>query len=335
MASPRSGLGRDLHTLGASTTIRAMLDPALERLVVALNSVVRGKPEVIEAALVAVLARGHILLEDVPGVGKTTLAESLARGLGCSFRRVQFTSDLLPSDILGVSVYSQRDERFVFREGPIFSNVLLADEINRTTPKTQSSLLESMNEGQVSLDDTTRPLPQPFIVVATQNPQDFHGTYPLPESQLDRFMVRVRMGYPTQETEREILSRPPGARPTLSVPACLDPERLLELQRQVDAVRVDPLVLDYLLALVRETRRTPLVTLGASTRGALALQSACRARAYLQGRAFVLPDDVKALAVPVLAHRLSLAARTEAGSATREQAERVVSDLLEKVPVPV
>jgi len=312
-----------------------MLDPALERLVVALNAVVRGKPEVIEAALVAVLARGHILLEDVPGVGKTTLAESLARGLGCSFRRVQFTSDLLPSDILGVSVYSQRDERFVFKPGPIFSNVLLADEINRTTPKTQSSLLESMNEGQVSLDDMTRPLPQPFIVVATQNPQDFHGTYPLPESQLDRFMVRIRMGYPAPETEREILSRPAGERPTLSVPACLDPNRLLELQRDVDAVRVDTLILDYLLALVRETRRTPLLALGVSTRGALALQAACRARAYLQGRAFVLPDDVKALAVPVLAHRISLAARTDSGSAAREQAERVVADLLEKLPVPV
>lgn len=312
-----------------------MQNSPLARLVESLNGIVRGKAETIETALVAVLARGHILLEDVPGVGKTTLAESIARGLGCSFKRIQFTSDLLPSDILGVNIFVPGEQRFEFRPGPIFANVLLADEINRTTPKTQSSLLESMNEGQVSLDNDTRALPRPFIVVATQNPQEFHGTYPLPESQLDRFMVRLRMGYPSPGVEREILARRVGPDGGARQVAILDPALLLALQDEVDQVRVDGLVVDYLLQLVHETRRSPLLSLGVSTRGALALQQACRARAFLQGRGFVLPDDVKALARPVLAHRVQVAGQLDAVSGQRDEAERVIGELLEQVPVPV
>jgi MoxR-like ATPase len=312
-----------------------MNDPALHRLRQALNDIVRGKPEVVDLALIAALARGHILLEDVPGVGKTTLAQALARGLGCSFKRVQFTSDLLPGDILGVNIFVQQRGVFEFKPGPIFANVVLADEINRTTPKTQSSLLEAMNEGQVSLDDQTRALPQPFIVVATQNPQEYHGTYPLPESQMDRFMVRLRMGYPAASIEKQILQGRGGTTPVSEMAPVLDPEQLLALQRQVDAVRVDELVLDYLLQVVQATRRAPTVLLGASTRGALALQQACRARAFLEGRRFVLPDDVKALARAVLAHRLVMAGEMDPLLRGRDEAERAIGEILEQLPVPV
>jgi MoxR-like ATPase len=312
-----------------------MHDPALTRLRQRLNDVVRGKPEVVDLALIAALARGHVLLEDVPGVGKTTLAQALARGLGCSFKRIQFTSDLLPGDILGVNIFVQQRGAFEFKPGPVFANVVLADEINRTTPKTQSSLLEAMNEGQVSIDDETRPLPDPFIVVATQNPQEYHGTYPLPESQMDRFMVRLRMGYPTVSVEREILQGRRGAPPVQAMDPILDPERLRALQAEVDAVRVDDLVLDYLLQVVHATRRAPAVLLGASTRGALALQQACRARAFLEGRRFVLPDDVKALARAVLAHRLVMADEVDPLVRGRDEAERTIGEILEQVPVPV
>lgn len=312
-----------------------MTDPALLRLRQALNDVVRGKPEVVDLALVAALARGHILLEDVPGVGKTTLAQALARGLGCTFKRVQFTSDLLPGDILGVNIFVQQRGVFEFKPGPIFANVVLADEINRTTPKTQSSLLEAMNEGQVSLDNETRALPTPFIVVATQNPQEYHGTYPLPESQMDRFMVRLRMGYPSPSVEKQILQGRGGSLPVNEMEPILDPVQLLRLQKQVDAVRVDELVLDYLLQVVHETRRSPAVMLGASTRGALALQQACRARAFLEGRRFVLPDDVKALARAVLAHRLVMAGELDPMLRGRDEAERTIAEILEQLPVPV
>lgn len=308
---------------------------ALARLAAALDGVILGKTEVIRHALTAVLARGHILLEDVPGVGKTTLAQALARGLGCTFRRIQFTSDLLPSDILGVSIFDQRRGTFEFRPGPVFANVVLADEINRTTPKTQSSLLEAMNEGQVSLDDETRPLPSPFIVIATQNPQEYHGTYPLPESQMDRFMVRLRMGYPAPEVERAILRGRRGDPPVQSLEPQLTVDELRALQAAVDDVRVDDLVLDYLMSLVEETRRSPHVELGVSTRGALALQRAARARALLDGRDYVLPDDVKALAIPVLAHRLILAGEPDGLARSRAEAERLVRELLDRVPMVV
>ncbi|MCK6571957.1 MoxR family ATPase [Myxococcota bacterium] len=309
--------------------------PALIQLRQSLNDVVRGKPEVVDLALIAALARGHVLLEDVPGVGKTTLAQALARGLGCTFKRIQFTSDLLPGDILGVNIFVQQRGAFEFKPGPVFANVVLADEINRTTPKTQSSLLEAMNEGQVSIDDETRPLPDPFIVVATQNPQEYHGTYPLPESQMDRFMVRLRMGYPAVAIEREILQGRRGPPPVQTMAPVLDPARLRALQAEVDAVRVDDLVLDYLLQIVHATRRAPAVLLGASTRGALALQQACRARAFLEGRRFVLPDDVKALARAVLAHRLVMADEVDPLIRGRDEAERTIGEILEQLPVPV
>jgi len=308
---------------------------ALRRLRDAVNGAILGKDEVVAHALTALLAGGHVLLEDVPGVGKTTLAQALANALGCSFRRIQFTSDLLPSDILGVNVFSQESTHFEFRPGPIFANLVLADEINRTTPKTQSALLEAMNEGQVSIDNETRKLPEPFIVVATQNPQDFHGTYPLPESQLDRFMVRLHLGYPSGDVERAILKGRQADEPVTEVTAQTTAEAVLEMQRLVYEVRVDDLVLDYLMALVDETRRTPQLDLGVSTRGALALQQATRARALLSDREYVLPDDVKALAVPVLAHRVQGAGGSDGLLRAHEEAEQIIAELLEQVPVPV
>ncbi|MCB9547907.1 MAG: AAA family ATPase [Myxococcales bacterium] len=310
------------------------LHPALDRFLATVNSVVLGKPDVVEHAVTAVLAGGHILLEDVPGVGKTTLAHALARALGCSFRRIQFTSDLLPSDILGVNVFVPETAGFEFRAGPIFANVVLADEINRTTPKTQSSLLEAMNERQVSIDNETRPLPSPFVVIATQNPQDFHGTYPLPESQLDRFMVRLHLGHPTEAVERAILRGRRGVDPAAGLAPVLSAEVLVELQAAVGEIRVDELILDYLLGIVGQTRRSPQLELGVSTRGALALQRAAQARALLQGRTFVIPDDVKALAVPVLAHRVQVAGATDGLLRANEDAERLIQRLVEQVPVP-
>jgi len=307
----------------------------LRDLLDAVNGVVRGKEDVVLNAMTAALAGGHILLEDVPGVGKTTLGQAVARVLGCSFRRIQFTSDLLPSDILGVNVFLRGSEQFEFRPGPIFANVVLADEINRTTPKTQSSLLEAMNEGQVSIDNDTHRLPEPFIVIATQNPQDFHGTYPLPESQLDRFMMRLHLGYPDARVERAILK----GRNRLDALSELEPrgtvDQLRELQRLVDDIRVDDLVIDYLMTLVETSRQTPSISLGVSTRGALALQRAARARALLLGRSYCLPDDVKHLAVPVLAHRIQVTGGGEGLLRTHGEAERVIAQLLEQVPVPV
>lgn len=312
------------------------IQATLERLLSAVNGVVLGKQEVVLHTLTAVLAGGHILLEDVPGVGKTTLAHTLAKALGCSFRRIQFTSDLLPSDILGLNVYSQKHERFDFRPGPIFANVVLADEINRTTPKTQSSLLEAMNEGQVSLDDQTRALPRPFLVIATQNPQDYHGTYPLPESQLDRFMVRLHLGYPAASVERSILEGRDAARqPFDHLEAQTSASELLEIQAAVSKVRAEAPVLDYLLAVVHATRRGPQFELGVSTRGSLAWLQAAKARALLLGRSYVLPDDLKALAVPVLAHRVQLAGGNDGLVRAHREAQAAIERLLEQVPVPV
>ncbi|MEZ4430993.1 MAG: AAA family ATPase [bacterium] len=307
----------------------------LRDLLDAVNGVVRGKEEVVLNVLTAALAGGHILLEDVPGVGKTTLGHAVALVLGCTFRRIQFTSDLLPSDILGVNVFLRNTERFEFRPGPIFANVVLADEINRTTPKTQSSLLEAMNEGQVSIDNETHPLPDPFVVIATQNPQDFHGTYPLPESQLDRFMVRLHLGYPDGRVERAILRGRTRRDPLADLGPKATVEQLRDLQRRVDEIRVDDLVIDYLMTLVETSRQTPTLELGVSTRGALALQRAARARALLLGRSYCLPDDVKQLAVPVLAHRVQVAGGGEGLLRTYGEAERVIAQLVEQIPVPV
>ena len=321
--------------MNARPSILHSSDPPLARLADALGRVIYGKPEVIELVLTSVLARGHVLLEDVPGVGKTTLARAVAVGLGCTFKRIQFTSDLLPSDIVGVSIFSQSTGAFEFKSGPIFANVVLADEINRTTPKTQSSLLEAMNECQVSIDNETHPLPDPFIVIATQNPQEYHGTYPLPESQLDRFMVRLRIGYPHQRVEWEILRRRRGTAPVDALDVQLDLDTLCRIQKEVETIRVDDLVLEYLLRIVTETRRSPQFELGVSPRGALFLQHAARARARLAGRDYVLPDDVKALAIPVLAHRVVTSGGHDRWLQSREETERAIGELLEQIPVPV
>ncbi|MEX2147561.1 MAG: MoxR family ATPase [Candidatus Rokuibacteriota bacterium] len=285
-----------------------------------------GKPEVVRLAVVGLLARGHLLIEDAPGVGKTTLAAALARSIGAGFRRIQFTSDMLPSDILGVSVYQPDLGEFVFKPGPLFTNVVLADEINRTTPKTQSSLLEAMNEAQVSLDHSTYPLPRPFMVLATQNPLEYEGTHALPESQLDRFLLRLRIGYPAAADERAIL-RGGGAGLADSLSPVLEGADVLRLQEECEAVRATDTVLDYLVALVTATRSSPLLTLGVSPRGSLALLRAARARALVEGRDFLVPDDLKVLVVPALAHRVIVA-----GGAP--PADTVIRALSDTVAVP-
>ncbi len=304
-----------------------------QRLVDNVALVVRGKEDVIKLAVVSLLGRGHLLLEDVPGVGKTTLARALAASIGVSFRRLQCTSDLMPTDVLGGNVFNQSTSTFEFRPGPIFTQVLLADEVNRTTPKTQSALLEAMDERQVSIDGETHDLEEPFFVVATQNPQEFYGTYPLPESQLDRFLVRLSIGYPPPGVEREVLNRR-GNDPVQKLDAVMSASELRHVQQAVDSVRVDDAVLDYLHRIVLATRNTPLLSVGVSTRGALGLERAVRARALVEGRSFVLPDDVKALAESVLAHRVKVAGGVS-GSAARDDAQRVIRELLTVVAVPL
>jgi MoxR-like ATPase len=306
---------------------------SIRRLEESIGRALVGKPEVVRLAIVALLARGHLLIEDVPGVGKTTLAQALARSLGLTFQRIQFTSDLLPSDILGVSVFDPRTAEFQFKPGPIFAHVVLADEINRTTPKTQSSLLEAMNEGQVSLDHHTHQLPQPFMVLATQNPLEYQGTHPLPESQMDRFLLRIRVGYPDGEHEREILRGAGAARPDGVVPV-LDAAAVADLQKAVDTVQVEESILAYLMAIVQATRSHEALALGASPRGALALVTAAKALALADGRAYCVPDDVKQLAVPALAHRVILRSRWEGGSDASLDTERVLREILQTVPVP-
>jgi len=298
----------------------------------AVAGALRGKPDVIRLALTALLARGHLLVEDVPGVGKTTLASALARAVGGKFVRIQFTSDLLPSDLTGISVFDPTTRGFEFRPGPLFANVILADEINRTTPKTQSALLEAMSERRVSVDGVTRALPEPFFVAATQNPVEHHGTFPLPESQLDRFLLRVRIGYPSPEDERAILAADRNALVADDVPTVTDPAGLAHLQGCAERVRATTAILDYMVSLCQETRRTAGVATGVSPRGSLALLRASRAHALVCGRDYVTPDDVKATAVPVLAHRMALEGSEE--GCDRDAAEQAVRDLLDAVPVP-
>ena len=297
--------------------------------------VIKGKDHVIEMAVVCLLARGHLLLEDVPGVGKTTLAHSLARSLDCSFKRIQFTSDLLPSDIVGVSIFNRQQQAFEFVPGPIFANIVLADEINRTTPKTQSSLLEAMSEAQISVDNQTHPLKQPFMVIATQNPAEYHGTFPLPESQLDRFLMRLRIGYPSLEEERKVLERPYALHPADILAPVLSTQDVLELQRRVDQIHMDESLSDYLLAIIHGTRQSELLSLGVSTRGALALNKTAKALALVRGRDYCLPDDVKELAPIVLSHRVMLSRAQGLRAQSFEQAERIVLDIIDTVPVPV
>jgi len=294
-----------------------------------------GKEEAIQLALITLLARGHLLIEDVPGVGKTTLAQALAKSFHCTFQRIQFTSDLLPSDVLGVSVYNPESRDFEFRPGPIFANVVLADEINRTTPRTQSALLEAMNEAQVSMDGKTQPLPQPFLVVATQNPVEHHGTYPLPESQLDRFLMRIKMGYPSHETEREILRKRIGDDPLHSLEPVADLHDVIAMQEATARVKVDSSLHDYALEIVNRTRKTDLLTLGVSPRGTLMLQRAAQAKAFLDGRDYCLPDDFKQLSVPVFSHRVVASLRHASLQKKSETTESILRDVVESVPVPL
>jgi len=297
-----------------------------------------GKEEAIQLSLITLLARGHLLIEDVPGVGKTTLAQALAKSFHCTFQRIQFTSDLLPSDVLGVSVYNPETREFEFRSGPIFANVVLADEINRTTPRTQSALLEAMNEAQVSIDGKTMALPQPFLVIATQNPVEHHGTYPLPESQLDRFLMRIKMGYPSPETEREILRKRVGVRgenPLDALEPVADVSEVLAMQDEVAHIKVDSTLHDYALEIVNRTRNSDLLALGVSPRGTLMLQRAAQARAFLDGRDYCLPDDFKKLAVPVFSHRVVASSRHASLQKKSETTESVLRDIVESVPVPL
>lgn len=304
------------------------------RLVQSVSQVLEGKDEVVELAVTALLAKGHLLVEDVPGVGKTTLARAMANSLGLTFRRIQFTSDLLPVDVVGGSVYDQARSEFQFREGPIFTQVLLADEINRTTPRTQSALLEAMAERQVSVEGQTRLLGEPFFVIATQNPQEFYGTYPLPESQLDRFLFRIRIGYPPPEVEQRVLRARRNGDPHAQVEAVVTKDALLEAQRAIDEVVVTDAVLGYLHAIVVATRESAEFSLGASTRAALAYERAVRAHAMVAGRVHVEPSDVKALSLPVLAHRVMLSGHAPS-DANRQQVEDALSELVQRVPVPV
>ncbi|HEY1205079.1 MAG: MoxR family ATPase [Bryobacteraceae bacterium] len=306
----------------------------LATLEAALATAIRGKPEVVRLSLVCLLARGHLLIEDVPGVGKTTLAHALARSVDCQFHRLQFTSDMLPSDVLGVTIYNAHSQAFEFKPGPVFTNFLLADEINRTTPKTQSALLEAMNERQVTIDSRTYPLPQPFMVMATQNPVEHHGTYPLPESQLDRFFMRLRIGYPDASHEREILRSSAGVQEIRFEPA-LTAEEVLQLQSWASHVTVDDALVDYMLAIVEKTRTHESLALGVSPRGAQALYRAAQALAMVEGRDYAVPDDVKRLAVPIFAHRVVVNTRLALTQRTADMNDRILEEILTLVDVPL
>jgi MoxR-like ATPase len=296
-----------------------------------VERVIVGKGREVHLVLVALLCRGHVLIEDVPGVGKTVLAKAIARSIGCTFKRIQFTPDLLPSDVTGVSVYNQQMGSFEFRPGPIVAQIVLADEINRATPKTQSALLEAMEESQITVDGTTHPLPKPFVVLATENPIEYEGTFPLPEAQLDRFLVRLSLGYPTRASEIDILNRQQHAHPLESLEQVITVEHLVDAQAAVKRVHVDNLIKEYIVDLVGASRQHDDIYLGASPRGSLALYSASRSWAALQGRDFVIPDDVKDLAEPTLAHRMivSPAARMKG-----VDSRGVVRELLNVIPVP-
>ncbi|HTS69704.1 MAG TPA: MoxR family ATPase [Terriglobia bacterium] len=307
----------------------------LKRVQQSVQSVIRGKDEVIQLTLVGLFARGHLLIEDVPGVGKTTLAHSLARSFNCTFQRLQFTSDMLPSDVVGISVFSQSTQRFEFRPGPIFANIVLADEINRTTPKTQSALLEAMNENQVTVDNRTYQLPRPFMVVATQNPIEHHGTYPLPESQMDRFLMRVRVGYPNAESEKEILRNFADSEPLAKIEPVMSADEVLEVQKGVRQVMVDEELVNYTLAIVEKTRHHEYLSLGVSPRGTMSLYRAAQAMAVMEGRNYCIPDDFKRLAIPVFSHRCIVSSRYLSTLKKSDQSDAILREIVESTPVPL
>lgn len=307
----------------------------IERLQQAIQTVIKGKQEAIRLGIVALLAGGHLLIEDVPGVGKTTLAHALARALHCSFQRIQFTSDLLPSDVLGLSIYNQHTNLFEWKPGPIFANVVLADEINRTTPKTQSALLEAMAERHVTAEGVTHPLPAPFMVVATQNPIEHHGTYPLPESQLDRFMLRLRIGYPAIDDERQILRDREYSDPLDALRPVMTGEEIVQLQQAIADVVVDDALIEYLMRIVAATRDSEMLDLGVSPRGTLSLFRAAQALALTEERSFCIPDDIKRLVVPVFAHRILVSTRYASSMRRSEEAEAVLTEIMKTVSVPL
>jgi MoxR-like ATPase len=323
----------------SATTVTREAKPSLElldHLVEEVEGVFHGKREVVRLALASLLARGHVLFEDVPGVGKTTLSHALAKALGLDFRRIQFTADLLPSDVLGVSVYNPQTTTFETRPGPIFANVVLADEINRAPPRTQSGLLEAMQEGSVTIDDETFELPKPFLVMATQNPLEHHGTYPLPESQLDRFLMRITVGYPDDEAERRIITESASFEPVIDrMRTVLSPTQVIQLQQRIEEVEVDPAILDYLMGIIAATRSSPRLRMGASPRGSIALFRAARGYALTNGRTYLVPDDVRELVVPCLAHRILPAGASGTTLDVHEEAADILQGLLEEVEAPV
>lgn len=326
---------RNLETINSGQVTTANAVEQIERLQSAVETVIKGKPEAIRLAIVALIAGGHLLVEDVPGVGKTTLAHALARALDCSFQRIQFTSDLLPSDVIGLSVYNQRTGTFDWKPGPVFANVVLADEINRTTPKTQSALLEAMAERHVTVEGMTHDLPAPFIVLATQNPIEHHGTYPLPESQLDRFMLRLRIGYPAAADEQRILRDREYRDPLDHLKPVMSAPEVVDLQQAVASVSVDDALVQYLMRIVAATRDSEMLDLGVSPRGTLALFRAAQALALCEDRTYCIPDDIKRLVVPVFAHRIVVSSRFSSSLRRSEEAEAVLNEILKTVSVPL
>ncbi|HEX3279787.1 MAG TPA: MoxR family ATPase [Pyrinomonadaceae bacterium] len=317
----------------ATTTLEAV--EKINRLQAAIETVIKGKPEAVRLGIVGLIAGGHLLIEDVPGVGKTTLAHAMARALRCTFQRVQFTSDLLPSDVIGLSVFNQHTSVFEWKPGPIFANVVLADEINRTTPKTQSALLEAMAERHVTAEGVTHPLPAPFIVLATQNPIEHHGTYPLPESQLDRFMLRLRIGYPSTEDEKQILRDRESSDPLDEIQPVMTAAEIVELQRSVTDVSVDDALVEYLMRIVAATRESEMLDLGVSPRATLALFRAAQALALSEERSYCIPDDIKRLVIPTFAHRILVSTRFSSSLRRSEEAEAVLREIMKTVSVPL
>jgi MoxR-like ATPase len=331
----RDWILKETGTSGAATDRFVDTAAQIAELQAAIEGVIRGKSETVKFALIALLARGHLLIEDVPGIGKTTLANAIARALELSFQRIQFTSDLLPSDVIGLSIYNQKNGDFEWKAGPIFSNIVLADEINRATPKTQSALLEAMAEEQVTVEGVSRHLPMPFIVIATQNPAEHHGTYPLPESQLDRFMLRLHIGYPSVEDEKTILRDRESENPLDRLESVMAREDVLGLQELVTSVKVDDALVDYLLQIVDATRNSESLELGISPRGTLALFRSAQALAFIEGRDYCIADDIKRLVIPVFAHRLIVNSRSAGLRSQAREAEQILQDILEKTPVPL